>query len=219
MIYQVLLKVDLKRMEKMDKLDLDKILKLHIKWLNEEKEGRRADLSWADLSRADLSMADLSMADLYGANLSGADLYGADLSKADLSKADLSDTKNMTKKIGVISGNCYYKMICGPFANKNYQFNIGLNKLKENEIFNSDERVLCAYPGFHFASESWCAVNYGERKYKALIKIPEDAEINEPWATDGKASADKIIIVKVWDNKTGEDVTEILKEKYGYKEP
>jgi hypothetical protein len=79
---------------------LQKIIADHKKWLNDEPDGSRAnlsganlsgaDLSGADLSRADLSRADLSRANLSGANLSGADLSGADLSRADLSRADLS---------------------------------------------------------------------------------------------------------------------------------
>jgi hypothetical protein len=40
-----------------------------------------------------------------------------------------------------------------------------------------------------------------------------DAKINEPWATDGKASADKIDILQVFDTKTGKDVTEQFKPR------
>ena len=70
--------------------EIKKVLDLHKKWLNNEEDGKRADLSGADLSRANLSGADLSGADLIRADLSGADLRKADLSKADLSRADLS---------------------------------------------------------------------------------------------------------------------------------
>ena len=35
-----------------------------------------------------------------------------------------------------------------------------------------------------------------------------EIQINEPWTTDGKASANAIIIVQIWDTETGEDVTE-----------
>ncbi|MCK9447013.1 pentapeptide repeat-containing protein [bacterium] len=69
---------------------LNDILKLHQKWLNNEKGGKRADLSYADLSYADLSYVDLYNANLFGADLSNADLSKADLSEADLSGADLS---------------------------------------------------------------------------------------------------------------------------------
>ena len=64
-------------------------LEKHVKWLNDEEEGERADFSGAYLrgaylSGADLSGADLSRADLRGAYLSGADLRGAYLRGADL---------------------------------------------------------------------------------------------------------------------------------------
>ena len=203
----------------------------------------RANLYGADLSRADLYGADLSRANLYGANLSRADLYGADLSRANLyganlsranlseanlseanlyeadlyeanlSEADLSGAKGMVKLMGVEVGNIYWKRFNVGLKNNNYQFKVGLNTLKEGEVFADDERVTCSYPGFHFASRSWCAVNYGDRPLEAKIKIPKGAKITEPWGTDGKASADKIEILKVYDVKTGKDVTRKFKVK------
>ena len=73
----------------MQKEELERILELHKKWLNDEEGGVRADLSYADLSYADLSGANLSGANLSGADLSGADLRGADLRGADLRGANL----------------------------------------------------------------------------------------------------------------------------------
>ena len=110
--------------------------------------------------------------------------------------------------MGVEPGNIYWKRFDEHLNNNGYQFKVGLNKLRENEVFADDERVLCSYPGFHFASRSWCAVNYEDRPLEARIRIPEDAKINEPWATDGKASADMIEILQVFDVETGEDVTD-----------
>ena len=52
-------------------------LELHKKWLNNEEDGVRLDLSYADLSSANLSYADLSSANLSYANLRGANLRGA----------------------------------------------------------------------------------------------------------------------------------------------
>jgi len=49
------------------------ILEKHKKWLNNDSEGERANLSDADLSDADLSDADLSDADLSDADLSDAE--------------------------------------------------------------------------------------------------------------------------------------------------
>jgi hypothetical protein len=167
-----------------------------------------ANLSVADLSGANLSGADLSGANLSVANLSGADLPGADLIVANLSGANLSETKKLTKIMGVKPGNCYWKRFDADLCNNGYQYYVGLNTLREGEVFASDERVVCSFPGFHFASRSWCAANYPDRPLEARIRIPESAQINEPWATDGKASADKICILKVYDVKTGKDVTE-----------
>ena len=173
---------------------------------------RGADLSGADLRYADLSGADLRYADLSGADLRDADLSGADLSRADLRYADLSDAKGLVKVMGVVPGNYYWKRFDAGLNNEGYQFKVGLNELRPGEVFADDERVLCSYPGFHFASRSWCAVNYPDRPLEALIRIPEDAKINEPWATDGKASADKIEILQVFDVATGEDVTELYRD-------
>ena len=184
----------------------------------EEAVKTGADLSGADLSGVNLSGANLYRANLYRANLPGADLSGADLSRADLSGADLSgvnlsgadlsDTKNLVKIMGVEPGNFYWKRFEEGLCNNNYQFYIGLNTLRKGEVFASDDRVVCSHPGFHFASRSWCAVNYPNRPLEAKIRIPDDAQINEPWATDGKASADKIEILQVFEIRTGKDVTD-----------
>ena len=72
--------------------ELNDILKLHNKWINEEIGGVRANLSWADLEDANLSGANLSRADLRGANLRSANLRCIDLSRADLSGVNLSHT-------------------------------------------------------------------------------------------------------------------------------
>ena len=58
------------------------ILHLHAKWLADEVEGKRANLSKVNLSEADLRGADLSEADLREADLYEADLSGADLIRA-----------------------------------------------------------------------------------------------------------------------------------------
>ena len=177
----------------MTKEELTIILEKHASWLSNNEDGTRADLSRANLSEADLS----------GANLSRANLYGADLSGVNLSRA-----RHLIKIMGVEHGNYYWKRFGRGLVNNQYKFKIGLNTLRTNEIFASDERVVYSYPGFHFASRSWCAVNYHDRPLEAKIRIPENAQINEPWATDGKASADMIEIIQVFDVATGEDVTD-----------
>ena len=56
-------------MKKYTKTELKEILAKHEKWLHDEPDGERADLSGADLSGANLSRANLSGANLYGAKI------------------------------------------------------------------------------------------------------------------------------------------------------
>ena len=84
--------------------ELKKVLELHKKWINDETDGIRANLSYANLSHAnlsgaDLSYADLSYADLRGANLSEADLIGANLIGANLDYASFPLQCTSTKMI------------------------------------------------------------------------------------------------------------------------
>jgi hypothetical protein len=72
----------------MDKRELTKILKEHLKWVS-GNGGKSADLSGAALSGADLRRANLRRADLRRANLRRADLRHAALSRANLSDANL----------------------------------------------------------------------------------------------------------------------------------
>ena len=81
--------------------NLKEVLELHKKWLNDEKGGIRADLSYANLNDADLRGANLSYVNLRGADLSGANLIGADLSDANLRYADLSGIKYNYLSIGI----------------------------------------------------------------------------------------------------------------------
>ena len=178
----------------MDAKELQEILEKHLKWVNCETGGERANLSRANLSDSNLS----------DANLSGANLRDA----------NLSDAIGMIKLMGVCLGNRYHKAIEDGLENMGYTFTAGLNVLRDGEAFASDDKKTCSYPGFHFASESWCKRDYGNRRYMCIVRIPtkeeyEQIEINEPWATDGKASASAIIIEKIFDTHDGdEDVTE-----------
>ena len=75
-------------MKKITETELQEILKLHTKWLNNEKGGVRANLRGADFMGADFMGADLRHADFEGADLEGADLRHADFEGADLRHAD-----------------------------------------------------------------------------------------------------------------------------------
>lgn len=69
---------------------LEEVLKLHKKWLNDEKGGERAKLSRENLMYADLSYSDLSYADLSYADLSYTDLRKSDLKYTNLENTNLS---------------------------------------------------------------------------------------------------------------------------------
>ena len=77
-------------MRKISKEEFSEILKKHEMWLQNDPNGKQANLSGANLSEAILSEANLSRADLSGAILSGANLSRANLTGAYLSRANLS---------------------------------------------------------------------------------------------------------------------------------
>ena len=75
--------------------NLKEVLELHKKWLEGEKGGEKANLSYEDLSNVDLNNLDLRLANLEGAilsyaNLSYANLRGVYLRGVDLNYANLS---------------------------------------------------------------------------------------------------------------------------------
>lgn len=73
------------------KEELSKILQEHLKWIQNPRDGHRANLC-----NADLKGIDLSNANLHGANLDRANLTEASLSHADLTNTFLSNA-NLTK--------------------------------------------------------------------------------------------------------------------------
>ena len=73
----------------MDSNKLKECLKLHLLWLQNEKNGIKANLRDADLHGADLRGANLRGADLRGANLCGANLCDVNLRDANLCGANL----------------------------------------------------------------------------------------------------------------------------------
>ena len=67
----------MREINQMTREELENICELHVKWMNDEPDGKRADLRGADLRGAKLCRADLWNADLRDADLRGADLRGA----------------------------------------------------------------------------------------------------------------------------------------------
>jgi hypothetical protein len=76
--------------------ELQEILDKHSKWLRDEADGERANLSGANLYGANLYGANLTRANLTSANLTRANLTSADLTCANLTSADLTRA-NLTR--------------------------------------------------------------------------------------------------------------------------
>jgi hypothetical protein len=76
--------------------ELKQVLDDHMKWLNDEEGGARANLTRADLTRADLTRANLTWANLTRADLTRANLTRANLTRANLTRANLARA-NLTR--------------------------------------------------------------------------------------------------------------------------
>ncbi|QDF14408.1 pentapeptide repeat family protein [Staphylococcus phage PMBT8] len=79
-------------MKKITQKELDKKLKLHELWLDDNTQGVRLDLSGLDLKRVDLEGANLQYAILNDANLYFSDLKFANLTDVSLIGANLTNT-------------------------------------------------------------------------------------------------------------------------------
>lgn len=167
----------------MTREELNKVLELHKKWLNNEEGGLRANLrcanlrcanlkcanlSGADLTHANLSGAILSGAILSGANLTDAILSGADLSGADLTYADLTDA--------ILSGA---NLTNADLSNAIYDYStIGIN-------------LVCPEEG------SFIGWKKGRNETIIKLKILEDAERSS--ATTRKCRCDKAKVLAIYD--------------------
>ena len=111
----------------MTSLEIKTILEEHSKWLENNKNGKCADLTRADLRGANLKGANLKEADL-----SRADLLGADLSRADLSEADLSEAN--------LEGAAVNYPISCPEEGQFIGFKKAMNRIVKLEILSDAKR-------------------------------------------------------------------------------
>lgn len=74
---------------------VNRALRLHLKWLRNEKHGKRLTIGFAISLKINWSKINLSSADLRYANLSWANLRSANLSYADLSWASTINVRNL----------------------------------------------------------------------------------------------------------------------------
>ena len=98
------------------KKELEKILLDHKKWLNDEKDGVKANLRGANLHYVNLRGANLRYADLRYANLRDADLYDADFRGANLRGANLryADLRYADLRYANLDFSCF-PLWCGSF--------------------------------------------------------------------------------------------------------
>lgn len=193
---------------------LTNILELHLKWLNDEVGGLRADLSGADLSGAVLSGADLSLAilrdadlrcanlrsanlrcaNLSGANLGGADLRCANLRCANLSGSDLNDAVLSSADLSVadLSGADLRgtDLSCANLSGADLRNAKNINNAYYDEM-TSFFTIQCPEEGSFVA---WKKLDMG---YIAKLLIPEDAKRNS--ATTRKCRASKAVVLEIYD--------------------
>ena len=177
----------------MERKELDEVLAFHKKWLNDEPDGKRADLSGADLSGADLSGADLRGADLSGADLSGAYLRCADLSGADLSGADL---RGAYLRCAYLSGaylRCAYLSGADLSGAKNIAEAIGLFL-----------PIACPEVGSFTAYKKAIA-----KDDNVIVQLLIPASAKRTSATGRKCRADKAKVIAIWNmDRTKSELTE-----------
>ncbi len=166
----------------------------------------RAILREADFEGCNMKEVMFNLADLRKAQLRRTDLSWAIFRGANLKGADVENAKGLIKVMGVEHLNYYWKRLDKRLMYNGYCFKPGINELSNGE-FERDERITWPLSTFVFGSRSWNALNLSSFSVEALIRIPEDALINEPWATEGQASANKIIVEKLFDAETGNDIT------------
>ena len=206
-------------------MNISKIINLHVKWLKNEPDGERADLSNADLSNANLSNANLRDADLSNADLSNANLRDADLSNADLSNANLSNANlryanlryanlsnaDLSNADGLLSAIDYleshfektsegyiaYKTFGGEYNPPEKWVLQSGSVITENVNFDRTRECGC---GINVAPLSWVKERYaknGENIWRVLIRYEWLVGVCVPYHTDGKIRCEKVELIEI----------------------
>ena len=125
-----------------ENIDLKEVLRLHERWINDDKDGRRADLSGACLRAADLDHA----------YLGGADLRGADLRDADLSCATFDDRIFCLDRIGSVKRRTTYNaskniVWCGCFKGTFEEWVAKIRKTypDENNVYRKEYEAAIVF--------------------------------------------------------------------------
>lgn len=174
--------------------ELNKILELHRKWLNNELGGRKADLRRANLINVDLRFSNLRYANLSDANLRGTDLSGTDLSFADLSDANLTsvnlsgadlsraDLRRVNLTFADLRGADLYDVDLGAANLRN------ANLIRAKNIPFIPELEICPSEGSFIG---WKRVN----NFIIKLQILEDSKRSS--ATTRKCRCDKALVLEI----------------------
>ena len=177
--------------------ELNKILKLHKKWVNGEKDGRRADLSYTDLKNADLSNVDLSYANLNGADLSYANLSNTNLTDANLTYANLRGANltgaNLTGANLTYTNLIYADLIYADLRRGANLTGANLSNAKFKGVYVDETTAF-----FHLqCPEEGSYIAYKKCQEDRIVKllIPEDAKRSS--ATSRKCRANKAKVLSI----------------------
>ena len=171
----------------MNSNELKEILELHKKWLNNENNGSKANLSGADLSGADLSKAKLRYANLSDADLSGADGF---LSAIEYLEEHFEKTTE---------GYIAYKTFNSEYRPPEKWVIQSGSIITENVNFDRCRDCGC---GINVAPYKWVKAHYGHKGdiWKVLIKWEWLAGVCVPYMTDGKIRCEKVQLIEVINN-------------------
>jgi len=167
----------------MKREQLEEIIKKHIEWLNNDKDGERADLYNANLYNANLYNANLYNANLRNADLENADLRNADLENADLRNADLrnanlynADLRNanlrnadLEKIIIQLPNICKWYVIYNEYNDKSLMIGCESKTIKEwDKLFKSK---IKEYEGIKRDSKEHKLIYLAFKTIKEYLKI------------------------------------------------
>jgi len=193
----------------MIKEELQKILEKHLKWLNREEGGERADLCESNLRESDLREANLCKTNLSGANLCKtnlceSDLRESDLRGANLSKADLSGCRGLISPIEYMEKNfekaedgyICYKIFSNIYATPDY-WEIKNGSII-SEVVNPYRTVDCAC-GVNVGTLDWVRENNSSNAniWKCIIEWKWLPGVVVPYNTDGKIRCEKVKLLEV----------------------
>ena len=194
-----------------DGRSLKEVLELHKKWLEDEKGGKRVDLSDVDLKNINLRYVFLSDANLIGTNLIGANLEGADLTGADLTRTDL--TVANLRGADLTGSNLKYANLKGAnlsYANLSYADlscahleDANLSEVKYNHI-TSFFSLQCPEKG------SFIGYKKADNKIVELL-ITKDAKRSSATSRKCRCSKAKVLSITSLDGK--EEYTNVTSDR------